>query len=686
MILRFACAVAALTLLTQNGWARALPSPDNTQNHIIIEGQRREARRPQRAGQSLVLRPSDETRYDTKSLLKSEANITLPETGKTTASGFTVPRVRGQDAKLTEIYIEGLRVQDPYLGYPIVDDLDLRAWGEMTLFVGNTPPAIPSVNPNGVLAYHLLEDRKLNQFGTAIGSPYGTSVWALTQATPIYEHADNKLQLRFYARQHWTKGEFVFYDDNLTPYNPADDQYRMRRHADRHAKQALPSFTWISGPHQITGISLWNFAKTSIPARMSNTTSQAREHSTHFVSRLAYTYSFSSEIPAVPSSLSLELGHYGDDIHLTDPTNAVLGQIQSNRRQIDARVGSIHTEWRQNLIPNRPARLFISSEKSEGKIKASNSREPDLRLKREQMTIYTGLEAPLAYDLLMEIKTQIRKQSDKTQNDEPRSLSSNANLPQKLHRGSSFGLAWQPDPVTFYAQIAQNERPPTLLEQFGDGGLIRDNPNLKLEKIIHREIGAQFRLNNESNSLDKISLRAAAFYDNTSNRIIMLPSIAQTMRAQNASNTQIRGIEMGLELDHKSLLTSLSYAKLEPYDLSTRKQVKLIPSVPTDVATLGLALKLDPAVLRWHSRYQSQVWRDSENTIAIPSTMIHDISMDGKFLGISLGLAIYNLSDQKKSVIYAAHTRGNKGYTSYSDYAGMPLPGRQFRLNIAYEL
>ena len=45
-------------------------------------------------------------------------------------------------------------------------------------------------------------------------------------------------------------------------------------------------------------------------------------------------------------------------------------------------------------------------------------------------------------------------------------------------QGSSAGLAWQIDRLMLYGQLAKIKRPPTLLESFGDGALIRDNLRL----------------------------------------------------------------------------------------------------------------------------------------------------------------------------------------------------------------
>ena len=656
-------------------------------NVIVIEGVRREFQRSHRAGQSLVMRHTDETRFEAKSLLKNEANLSLPDTGKTTASGFTVPRVRGQDARLTEVFIEGLRVQDPYAGYPVIDDLDLRACGEMAIYVGTTPPALPTVNSNGVLAYRLVErQHRPRQVGLTVGKPYGTAAWALFHRDASDDHSAPK-RVRIYAREHWTRGEFSYYDDNLTPYNAADDRYSTRRHADRHARQVLPSFAWAQGAHRLTGVSLWNDSQSSVPARMSGVDSQAREHDSHRLGRFAYRYQFDTQNPFVPYQAGVEVGIYDDDLELKDPTGAVLGFVQTNRRQLDSRLAAANITW-QTMPADRPASLYLRGETQQTQIKATSGVVVDYRLQRRQQTLYAGAEVPIPRNLLIELKSQISGQEDALDQGDalrtamvPRDADRNGIL-----RGSSVAAAWQSGVWNLYAQLARNERGPTLLEGFGDGALVRDNPGLRPERLLHREVGSQWRKSELHRLVRALAFRSAIFQSDSRDRIVLLPSVGQTLRAQNISDTQIRGFEVGGEATLDRYTMTLGYAHLIPRDQSIAGRIRQIPGVPTDVATGSLTLNLTPCTLRWATRYQSQVWRDSENAIAVPGYLIHDATIDTQYSRFALGVAVYNVANRQKSEIRAVETKANRGYTSYGDYAGMPLPGRQLRLSLSAEM
>ena len=203
---------------------------------------------------------------------------------------------------------------------------------------------------------------------------------------------------------------------------------------------------------------------------------------------------------------------------------------------------------------------------------------------------------------------------------------------------------------------------------------------------MHRELGLQWRhseLPELVSPLSQISLRMAVFRDDTNDRIILLPSVAQTMRAQNAISTQINGIEIAGDATAVATTLAAGYANLLPMDYSVPKRSRIIPGVATHVATASISQMISVMTLRWATRYQSQIWRDSENTIAVPSYTVHDSTVDAKLSFVSVGFGVFNVTDQRRLAIAASGTKANVGYTSYSDYAGMPLPGRQWRLSLS---
>ena len=155
------------------------------------------------------------------------------------------------------------------------------------------------------------------------------------------------------------------------------------------------------------------------------------------------------------------------------------------------------------------------------------------------------------------------------------------------------------------------------------------------------------------------------------------------MRAQNTISSQINGIEIAGDATAGATTIAAGYANMLPIDYSVPNRARIIPGVATHVATASISQIISVMTLRWATRYQSQIWRDSENTIAVPSYTVHDATVDAKWSFVSVGFGVFNVTNQRRLAIEAAKTKANTGYTSYSDYAGMPLPGRQWRLSLS---
>jgi hypothetical protein len=636
-----------------------------------------------RGGQSVIVRPQDETQFDTRVHIRDEPSLTIPDTGRINASGFTLPRVRGQDSRFTEVYLDGLKVQDPYVGFPVIDDLDLRACGELQIYIGNPPPSLPTISPNGALAYRMFTPMgQKHQLGTIVGRPYGHGVWALSQ----YKSPE-KNEARLYLRQHRTDGQYPYHDDRATPYNPSDDKKAIRTNSDRYGVQAMPTFAWHWGRHKFSGLGLWNQANTGLPARSSDILSLAREDGRYRVGKLGYTFEPKGTKVLIPDVLGMEAGTYDLRLDTSDPTQAVLGQVQSTSRRLDGHTVAGEAKWLESQDRGESG-LFLRVEGNESRIHSSKGSANEFSVKRDQSSLYAGLDLLLPLFLHLEGKASITQQKDAvTREQNPLTAASSGPETDLMLPGSSLGLAWRSDNLTFYSQMAQLKRPPTLLEKFGDGGLIRDNPGLSPETTLHKEIGLHWRGLFDGSSqefLNQPRLRAALFRDDTRDRIILLPSIAQTMRAQNAIKTEVTGAEAAIELTiyGKTTLTG-GYARLFPLDQSYSKRSRLIPGVAEHTATTSLNHSFSWATVRLSSRFQSQVWRDSENTIAIPEYLIHDLTIDSSWKAVALGLAVYNLTDRNRLDVYGEGPGASRGQTSYSDYAGMPLPGRNWRVSLA---
>lgn len=132
---------------------------------IIIEAAPKERREVNRPGQTTVIRPTEETRFDTDSQLKSDPSLSMSNSAR--SSGFSLPLFRGQDARASHVFINDLELQDPFSDLPMIDDIDLRAFGVMTIHKGFAPWNLPIIDPGGVIQFTMRRPVSRLEGGTA---------------------------------------------------------------------------------------------------------------------------------------------------------------------------------------------------------------------------------------------------------------------------------------------------------------------------------------------------------------------------------------------------------------------------------------------------------------------------------------------------------------------------------------
>lgn len=658
----------------------ASPSPA-----IDIIGRRREAEAVDRPGRSTVIRPDHATRYDTGALLAPIASLGLPETGRITASGFAVPRIRGQDARFTEVYVEDLLLQDPYTGLPVVDDLDLRAFGELALHRGLPPPSLPTVNPIGVVQYRLRPITKpALSAGATGGKPYGLATWLAGDhhedmaRSVLGDLPRSTLSFRGYVRRHRTDGRYPYYSDNGTPYNTTDDATLTREDNARASEQALPYAELRHGRETWRLLALWHHGTTEIPSQSPGQRSDARDDVTSNLGTLSWRRDLEDR-PIAPDSLAVTASATEDKRHGDDPDRLVLGARGNARAKVSGRKLSGSATWGRDGDPVLGA-LHLEGTRARVDTRTIDAESSIAERRAEAATIALSAR-PIAI-VTLEGKGQARRERD---THDPESRDDRLVAPESAQKdratqgsGLAVGLGTWPGPQA-YLQAATQTRAPTLLEEFGDGSLIRGNPELKPERLRHLELGITLH------ALARWDL--AVFEDRVEERITLLPTLGQSFRAANVAKTRVRGVEARATVTATNIEAFVDAVRYEPLDLTDSDDPKLLPGVPKDTATAGIAYTWSPLNARWNSRYQSQTYRDLPNAIAIPAFLIHDLGLDATIpvakAQLDAGLAVANVLDVRDLPVAAEGGVPSAGRGAYADFAGYPLPGRQWRLAVA---
>ena len=647
-------------------------------NTVTIMGRRRESLRTRRTGQSVTLVPTDATRFDSLTLLKRDSAILAPETGRISPSGFVVPRIRGQDVKLADVYLEDILLQNPYSGLPLIEDLDLRAFGALESHQGVPPPAVPGLNPIGTLRYRF-RDLKANRlkFGLQTGRPFGWSSWSLGEYHA--EKGDRAASARLYARHHQTNGQYQYYSDQGTPYNTADDVLRTRSHNDQRSMQAVPFVRGKMGPYSAQGLGWLYQSSRSLPSMSEVVPSDAREGTDGHLAHLSGGRDWGAFGPFDRSRVVAQLTDTLDHRQIADPGRRFLASAEEGDMKVKSRRGGLNAAFE-----GESAAVYVTVEDGLTSVRQQLGERLAGDLERHAEVATLGTRFSPSPDLSVEVKAAARHHADTIH-----ATADALTLPDDQNSGKTStgstaaggSVGYHPGDWGVYAQWAGAKRLPSLVEEFGDGGSIRPNSDLNAELTHHREIGLSYQVLG-----GHLVLGGAAYHDETWNKIVFVPVLANAVKARNVRATDVLGGDLRSEVTFDETSLYLSLSRLFPYDKTSPAQ-KVLPGIPEKVAVVELEQKFLIATWRWLARYRSEVYRDLANSVQLPGAWIHDASVDYKTLvrgsDVQVGLSIRNVFNVLSAPIYAPETPENRGRTAYSDVAGAPLPGRQWLLTAA---
>ena len=658
---------------------------------VIVEGLRGENRSLKRAGKSTVFSPNEANRVNTSEQLKKESSVVLPDTGKPSASGFVVPRIRGQDARFTEVWFEDVQLQDPYSGLPLVDSIDLRAFGLLELHSGLAPASMLTTSPSGAIRYRMPQSAQpglSNSLGITGGDISGTSVWALSQ----HVNRDQRSLARIYTRHHEANGKFKYYDSNGTPYNVSDDFTATRKNNSTRSSQALPWLVWTNDSDRITFLGWIHQNWNQIPASSGKTA--ATETDTGHLGRLKWQREIFSENVLVPKSVHLTIGATNDSRKLRDSERTILLNSSQNNFQNNVIMGALGSTWDSDFC-----RIFAETGSSNSTFAARTESNKLLAGKRVSNTANLAGELEVLKfrnetKITLEPKISIRETSDRLKTLNDRFGRPNVVGDRITHRtyGSGITLGYLSEPLQAWLQAGRHQRSASVLERFGDGSSIIGNLELKPERMNHYEIGSRLiPFNVKSTEFELVY-----FANFAEDRIVIIPANATTHTVTNIGKSEVRGIESRIQYNWDSGLLGIGITKIYSREQSgenepgvTNISTRQLPGVSPLYSTLNLTQEVIGFKLLTSVRYRDRIWRDQANQIAVPAVTIFDIGANTGFRvmksKVSWGVTVLNVANTRRVEVSAPNTNSSKGFTAYSEVDGSPLPGRQIKTELSTE-
>ena len=640
---------------------------------MIVRGRRPDQSKIEYPGSGLRFFPNGSSQDDLTAHLKRQGGVDAAPSERPTPFGFSLPRVRGQDARFTQLFVDDLPLVDPYASLPLVEEMDLPAFDSVEATAGAAPFDVPAVASRGALRFRLFDgDQDLTSSGQKLGLRFAEPMATTTsmRAENSGESSSESFRSRLYLRQLNCRGNFRYYDDNGTPLNHGDDTVMRRQNNDRVSRFAMPAFLMHLGRTTISGFGIWSQSQQGLPSILQRSGANfARQNHNLGIGRISIQQDAGSS-----NSFDAAIGLISDRRTVDDPKGDILVVRDHDERRIVTRTGDVG--WRGFCVGKiAQCRILFRTDESD---------VPSQHLSR-------GAGHAMAAFRVEE--DQLKIGSIEIKADAARYFGG-----EVFATRPAWSVGWQaPLQVYFrpYFQMASEMRPPSLLESEGDGAQIIPASGVRPATTRHLEVGVDL---DDQDSL--ATLHMAMFHDERQSAIVIVPSSISSYRAINLGEaSSIAGVEFSGEkawnlFGAGALRSGASWVWFR--SKSGDGENLLIPGVPADQGAISLSQPLyrrpwRSIISRWTSRRRGLLYRDVANHVLLPPWWVHDAALDVKWrcefdgfcsspLDFDIGFSVTNVFDAMATTYRTSS--GQDGKTGYSDIWGIPLSGRAWMVSV----
>lgn len=595
-------------------------------------------------------------------VLSSEAGVHILHYGA--PGGYSSVRIRAASQSQTDLYIDGIKMDDLYSGSFNAENFSLLMFREIEIY-RSYPLSMGGTSTGG--AINLIPQKSNHKESGNVLYRLSTDT-LISGAVDITLSHKNLVQFFHFSA---SKNEYQYTDENGTLfYNHNDDFDEIRKNED-YIK------TEYSGYYNIPLINnQWKFfwdlfyKESGLPGQTGDLLKMRMEES-RILSVIQNDYLLSQKFFLV-SKISV-LHNYS---RTSDPEQSIYVNQNDNTRN------GISLLARETL----------------GYLHAFQSLKQSIGYKKEHLS-YNG-EIYEIEDLYKDYSNReyfiYSGEYSFTKKEFPVHFFTGYNL-QYIEEGSSIAEGHKKDsgylyganghihlfPFTckdgcgfyLFTGMHYSERIPSFSEKYGNGAFILSNPELEEESSLEYSGGmdASFYWVDPV-FLQSIGLRSEAFSKNISNFIMFIPNSQNTIRAINTELAEIQGIENSFKaafLRYWSLFLNYSYMRAIDRSSLPAYDGKHLPQIPR----YFLSTTVEYNRIRWKAqmqyRFHGATFRDRYNSIYyyIESKNIIDVSFTWKILPESkhyLSLSVKNLlNEQKKDVL------------------GYPIPGRYYTISLS---
>ncbi len=600
---------------------------------------------------------------DAATLLSRLAGVRVLQYGG--LGSFATVSIRGSSSSQVHFYLDGVPLNNAYLGAVNLGDLPLGDVNRIEIYRGFSPPHLGSSAIGGAINLVSFAGEDSDRTGpeltmSAAAGSFGTGRYLLSLSSGAA-----RVRLRGHVSYLKSNGDFSFTDDRNTPLNPLDDQITTRLNNDfslwnllGRIESDLPAFDRVSLSHNAL------LREGGVPGLGSNQSLTARsERATHI------TYLKLDPKPFLEQAFRTGFTAYHSLTadRFSDPD----GDITALRQKTDNRMTVYGANGRVGIDPAKISasfELFFEGRKErfhQVSLLPEPSEGPDRMRSVQTLSVSSDIQ-PAGERFVMTVGGRFEWHENDFYDEPPFPW-----LPP-TPQGKVKGYEGTPHAGFRYHVIdwlcikgnwGRYYRLPTFLELFGDLGSVTGNPDLEPERGTNRDIGVI--LKGKRLYFMRQPYAELVYIDNAAeNLILFFPNSQYTSAPVNIGSASIKGLESSFSFSlPRSIRLSGSYTYLDhrdtgpiPYYNGNR-----LAAQPVHQA-LG---RIEIVRTHWRIEYELDYiganYLDQANMIKVPAREIHNLLLE-----FSLPRRGFTISLEGR----------NLGNNQISDVNGFPLPGR----------
>lgn len=245
-------------------------------------------------------------------------------------------------------------------------------------------------------------------------------------------------------------------------------------------------------------------------------------------------------------------------------------------------------------------------------------------------------------------------------------------------------------PLWGRVQLASNARSPTLVELFGLGDLVLPSPGLRPERTLGVEAALGGELRRQGHAL---SGEVLGFTRSATDQLAWVRTSPVGQRALNLDSVAITGLEAWARYrwrQHLSVTASYTLTDARILSRGSSAEGRQVPQVPMHDLSARVGVGSSWLQLWTSLTLLTGMYFDVDNLLGAPNRYQWDagVQLSPSWLrGVTLSVQASNLLDQRSGLVHPAGTPERFGVReSIADYVGYPLPGRSIFVALGTQL